>query len=350
MIKYLGSKKTLLPKICSAVSHLPDVQSIADVFSGTSRVGHVLKKKGYQVFSNDLNQYASALARCYVEADYKDCFEPATKLVQELNQLKGEAGYFTDTFCVQSRFFQPKNGARVDAIRNKIKSLQLAPELESVILVSLMEAADRVDSTVGLQMAYLKQWAPRAHNDLELRVPEILPRSKYGKGRAYNLDALDFVSQISVDLAYLDPPYNQHKYMANYHIWETLIRWDEPDFYGVACKRMDVRERKSPYNSKRKALAAMRELIAAVQSRYLLVSFSDEGYINRSEMEAILSEKGEVIVLENQYPRHIGARIGIHNQDGHKVGSVSHVKNIEYLYIVVPPADFLRVYNSIAEG
>ena len=106
-----------------------------------------------------------------------------------------------------------------------------------------------------------------------------------------------------------------------------------------------------PTIQKKKALAAMRELIAiVVQSRYLLVSFSDEGYINRSEMEAILSEKGEVIVLKNEYPRHIGARIGIHNQDGHKVGSVSHVKNIEYLYIVVPPADFLRVYNSIAEG
>ena len=332
MIKYLGSKKTLLPQICRAVSHLPEVQSIADVFSGTSRVGHVLKKNGFQVFSNDLNQYATALARCYVEADTEDCFEQAKGLVNELNQLEGEAGYFTETFCVQSRFFQPKNGARVDAIRNKIKALKLDSVLESVMLVSLMEAADRVDSTVGLQMAYLKKWAPRAHNDLELRVPEILPRSPYGKGRAFNQDAIDFVSQITVDLAYLDPPYNQHKYMANYHIWETLIRWDEPEYYGVACKRKDVRERKSPYNSKRKALAAMTELITAVQSRYLLVSFSDEGYITRTEMEAILSERGEVIVLENEYPRHIGARIGIHNQDGHKVGSVSHVKNIEYLY------------------
>ena len=67
------------------------------------------------------------------------------------------------------------------------------------------------------------------------------------------MDAIDFVSQISVDLAYLDPPYNQHKYMANYHIWETLIRWDEPEFYGVACKRMDVRERKSPYKFQKSA-------------------------------------------------------------------------------------------------
>ena len=64
--------------------------------------------KGATVFSNDLNQYASTLARCYVEADFEDCFEPASELIQELNQLKGEAGYFTDTFCVQSRFFQPK--------------------------------------------------------------------------------------------------------------------------------------------------------------------------------------------------------------------------------------------------
>ena len=349
MIKYLGSKKTLLPRICRAVACLPEVKTISDVFSGTSRVGHVLKKKGYRVLSNDLNQYATTLACCYVEADSEDWSEKAQNLVDAFNKLPGKAGYFTETFCVQSRFFQPKNGARIDAIRNHIVEQKLDKELESIMLVSLMEAADRVDSTVGLQMAYLKKWAPRAHNDLELRVPEILPRSRFGKGKAHNGDALEFVSQVTVDLAYLDPPYNQHKYMANYHIWETLIRWDEPEFYGVACKRKDVRERKSPFNSKRVAMAAMTDLIRAVQARYLMVSFNDEGYISRSEMEAILSERGEVIVLENEYPRHIGARIGIHNQDGQKVGHVSHVKNIEYLYIVVPPADFLKVYNAIVE-
>ena len=38
MIKYLGSKRTLVPVIGAVVSALP-VRSAADVFAGTTRVG-----------------------------------------------------------------------------------------------------------------------------------------------------------------------------------------------------------------------------------------------------------------------------------------------------------------------
>jgi adenine-specific DNA-methyltransferase len=183
--------------------------------------------------------------------------------------LPGEPGYFTATFCEKARYLRPENGARVDAIRNRIEELALRPELRAVLLVSLMEAADRVDSTTGVQMAYLKEWAPRSANELTLRMPELLPRATAGKGRALALDALEFVRSEEArgaDVAYLDPPYNQHSYLGNYHVWETLVRWDEPETYGVACKRTDCQERKSPYNSKRRCLAALEELIAAIDA------------------------------------------------------------------------------------
>lgn len=347
MIKYLGSKKTLIPKITKVIKALPDVRTVSDVFSGTSRVGHALKKNGYQVFSNDLNQYATIIARCYVQADSAGILESIKPLIQEFNQIKGEPGYFTKTFCEDSRFFQPKNGERVDAIRERIQTLSLEPELEAVAMVSLMEAADRVDSTVGLQMAYLKKWASRAHQDMSLRIPDVLPQALSGKGRAFNGDAQDFVSKVTVDVAYLDPPYNQHKYLGNYHIWESLVRWDKPEVYGIACKRIDVRERKSPFNSKRKAIQAFESLIQSVSARYLVVSFNDEGYISRQDMEHILGSRGEVIVLENDYARHVGAQIGIHSPQGKKVGSVSHLRNIEYLYVVVPKDELNFIYNQI---
>ena len=99
-------------------------------------------------------------------------------------------------------------------------------------------------------MAYLKDWAPRAFNDLELRLPRILPRARHGKGQAFCLDALEAAATLEADIAYIDPPYNQHSYLANYHIWETLVRWDTPAHYGVACKRVDVRVRGSVFNSR----------------------------------------------------------------------------------------------------
>ncbi|MEE9383763.1 MAG: DNA adenine methylase [Nannocystaceae bacterium] len=338
MIKYIGSKRKLLPTILRAIRCVPNSASVLDLFSGTSRVGHMLKREGFRVLSNDHNAYAHTLARCYVQADREYIEHAAEKLIAEFNRLAGQPGYFTTTFCERSRFFQPKNGARVDAIREEIKKKSLEPELESVLLVSLMEAADRVDSTCGLQMAYLKQWAPRAHNDIELRMPDVLPRAKHGKSRAFQLDAHDAARELEADVAYLDPPYNQHSYLNNYHAWESLILWDKPEVYGIACKRMDCRTRKSEFNKKRAFLPAIQQVVRDVRAKVLVVSFNNEGYIERKEMERLLETRGEVTVLTTDYKRYVGAQIGIHNLNGEKVGTVSHLRNLEYIYIVATPA------------
>lgn len=341
MIKYIGSKRTLVPVIVKvieeAVGSRQAAITVADLFSGTSRVGHALKASGYRVLANDHNAYAATLARCYVEADAEDVSLEAEQLVREFNALPGAAGYITETFCLRSRFFQPKNGERIDAIREAIAAKGLRPELEAVMLVALMEAADRVDSTTGLQMAYLKQWAPRASNDLELRVPLVLPRAAAGKGQANCADALEAARTLAADVTYLDPPYNQHSYLGNYHVWESLVRWDKPEVYGVACKRVDVRERRSPFNSRPRFAATMRQLLEAIASPVIVVSFNNEGYLSRDEMEAMLAGLwggcGTVTTIENDFKRYVGAQIGIHNPDGRKVGSVSHLRNKEFVYV-----------------
>ncbi len=333
MIKYLGSKRLLVERIVDCIKQL-SVRRVFDVFSGTSRVGHALKAQGYQVFANDHNRYAHCLAQCYVEADAEKLKAASEKLVREFNELAGKPGYFTETFCVKARYFQPHNGARVDAIREAIAKKGLEPDLEAVLLTSLMEAADRVDSTTGVQMAFLKQWAARSYNELTLRVPELLPSAKHGAGRALNLDALEAAQEVHADLAYIDPPYNQHSYLGNYHVWESLVRWDKPEAYGIAQKRSDVRTRKSAYNSKRFAMQAFQTLIDQVHAKYLLVSFNDEGYFDRETLERMLSSRGRAEVIEMPFKRYVGAQIGIYNPRGEKVGKISHLKNREYLYLV----------------
>lgn len=339
MIKYLGSKRSLVPLIVETLGRLEvPAGTVLDLFSGTSRVGHALKRAGYRVVANDHNAYAATLARAYVQADQEDVARDALRLIQEFNALPGRPGYVTETFCERSRFFQPRNGARIDAIREAIAAKGLDPELEAVLLVSLMEAADRVDSTTGQHMAYLKRWSIRSANDLELRLPDILPRAPGGKGEAHQLDALTAAATLEGDVAYLDPPYNQHKYLGNYHIWESLVLWDKPEVYGLACKRVDCRTRLSPFNGRRAAREALRSLIATVRARYLVVSFSDEGFVPRPDMEALLAARGPVLVLEQPHRRYVGAQIGIHNLKGERVGAAGRLRNTEYLYVVSPDA------------
>src|SRR6185312_6666726 len=127
-------------------------------------------------------------------------------------------------------------------------------------------------------MAYLKAWAPRALRDLRLRVPVLTP----GTGRAVLADATDVLGSLPRgDLAYLDPPYNQHRYFTNYHVWETLVRWDAPPTYGVACKRLDAREphTRSPFNSRATMAPALAESIRNLRARVTIVSISDESWL-----------------------------------------------------------------------
>lgn len=337
MIKYIGSKRLLLPALRAIVAAIPDARTVLDLFSGTARVGHAWKTDGLRVLANDHNAFAATLARCYVAADREDVLADATRLVAELNRLPGTPGWFTRTYCEEARYLQPKNGARVEAIRSRIAELALEPELEAVLLVSLMEAADRVDSTTGLQMAYLKQWSARSFQDLELRVPQVLPRATAGKGEAHRLDAIVAARTLGADVAYLDPPYNQHSYLGNYHVWETLVAWDRPEVYGVARKRVECKERKSVFNAKRSYRESFRELVHAVQAPTLVVSFNDEGYLPRPQIEEVLAERGAFACVERDYKRYVGAQIGIYNGTGAKVGKISHLRNTELIYVVGEP-------------
>lgn len=332
MIKYLGSKRLLIPRIIAALQALPDVRRVADPFSGTARVGHALKKGGFEVHASDYLRFAATLALCYVAVDATQWREEARELIRGLQATPAKPGYFTETFCVRSRYFRPENGAKIDSIREEIAAMRLPPELEAVALVSLMEAADRVDSTTGLQMAFLKDWAPRAFNPLELRLPAILP----GLGYAREGLAEELVRDLDVDAAYLDPPYNQHSYLGNYHIWETLCRWDKPAHYGTACKRVDVRQRKSRFNRKGEIYDALRQVIEGLRCPWIVLSYSNEGYLCADEITGLLSRRGYWAIVEVWFKRYVGAQIGIHNPEGEKVGAVSHLHNTEFLFVSGP--------------
>ena len=334
MIKYIGSKRALLGHVTAAVAGLlPNGGRACDLFSGTARVGHALKKQGFQVWSNDHNAYAHALATAYVQADRERWIAQAEVVLAELRGVKPEAGWFTGAFCEDARYFHPDNGARIDAMRDRIEAMALEPELKAVVLVSLMEAADRVDSTAGVQMAYMKRWAPRALKPLELRLPDLVP-SVGAPCRATQGDAVEMAGDIEAELIYLDPPYNQHSYLANYHVWESLVLWDRPETYGIANKRVDVKTRKSAFNSRPGIGPALQSVVERVRAPNLIVSFNDEGYLSREELTAMLSARGHVQVVEIAHPRYVGARIGIHNPKGEKVGQVGRLRNVEHLFVV----------------
>lgn len=342
MIKYIGSKRRLVRQITEIADRLPGVTTVLDLYSGTSRVGHALKRKGYRVFSNDHTSYAHTLARCYIEGDLGSAEEGiAREAIQMLARLEGQAGFITKNYCEDAMFFSKKNGQKIDAIRRGISNLKLDPIPQAIVLTSLLEAADRVDSTVGLQNAYLKQPAPRSKKALELRMPELLPQSKHGKGRAFCYDAKDLLSIPNfvggTDVCYLDPPYNQHKYMNNYHIWETIVRDDNPKTYGVVNKREDCRSYSSLHNSKRYAFSALEGVLdLAQQFPYTILSYNNSGFVGLKDIQDLFStlyKKGSAFFLKVPITQYIGHNIGVHNPKGEAVGKKGNPFSTEYIFV-----------------
>jgi adenine-specific DNA-methyltransferase len=347
VVKYIGSKRALLTWILQVVDRLTEVdslQTVLDPFSGSARVAHALKARGFRVIASDYAHYAYILAKALVESDARVYSPERIKpILDHLNSLPDEEGWFTATYAYKARFFQPFNAARIERIRKEIDVVSEGDErLRAILLTSLMLAADKVDSTTGIQMAFLKKWAPRSYNPLHLEYPPLLP----GEGTALLGDAIDIVKEYEVDLLYLDPPYNQHSYLANYHIWETLALFDAPACYGVAQKRSDVQTRKSAFNSRKKAKEALRNVIYNAQAKVILLSFSNEGFHTEGDLLEIARAKGYVTVLRRPHKRYVGAQIGVYNPRGEKVGKVSHIQNEELLFVISQEKKFVEILDQ----
>ena len=332
MIKYLGSKRALMPILETLIDESSS-QTALDLFTGTTRVAQAMKRAELTVTAVDTASYSEVFAKTYIELDRRQANEAElSEAIQRLNALDGKPGYFTDTFCERASFFQAKNGVRIDAIRNQIEVEYQNSWMYQPLLASLISAADKVDSTTGVQMAYLKTWSRRSFADLELKVPELID----GPGAAVRADANEAVESIpEVDLAYLDPPYNQHRYFGNYHIWETLVRWDEPDFYGVANKRVDTRSpaNKSLFNSKLTMPNALGDLISKVKAKTLLLSYNNESWLSRRELTDMCLKYEAVQILDFDFKRYVGSQIGGYNQSGELVGKPGAKRNLEHVVI-----------------
>ena len=335
VIKYIGSKRRLVPVLGDMLDS-SGAETVLDLFTGTTRVAQEFKRRGAHVTAVDTARYSEIFSQCHIETDASTVDEDGlSEALRHLNGLPGKRGYFTETFCVKSRYFQPFNGERIDAMRDCLETDFKRSDLYPILLTSLIDAADRVDSTTGLQMAYVKAWAPRSFNPIELRSPELF----VGPGRAVRADAARVAATVGqFDLAYLDPPYNQHRYFTNYHIWETLVAWDAPEHYGVACKRIDSRDpdTKSVFNRRRQMPIALREVIERIQARIVILSYNDESWATREELLDWCSSRGHVQALAFDSKRYVGAQIGIYNPRGEKVGDPTRLRNLEYLVIAGP--------------
>jgi adenine-specific DNA-methyltransferase len=332
-IKYAGSKLKLIQEILQLAKRL-GVRTVLDGFSGTTRVSQAFAKCGYTVISNDSAVWSEVFSTCYLLNKKRP--DEYRGLIDHLNALPPADGWFTQHYggepnggcAIQAdglkRPWQIHNTRKLDAIRQEIENLRLDKIERAVALTSLILALDQVDSSLGHFASYLKDWSPRSYNHLTLRVPSVFISS--AEHQVFRKDIFELLPQVSVDLAYFDPPYGSNnekmppsrvRYASYYHLWASVCLFDKPGLFGKAQRRIDTSDTVSASvfeefrrneNGRFVAVEAIERLLGATQARWIILSYSSGGRATAEELGQVIRRNGRLLeVVELDYRRNVMA-------------------------------------------
>lgn len=335
-IKYAGSKLKLLPHILE-LAKKTGAKSVFDGFAGSTRVSQSLARSGYQVTANDLSDWSKTFGLCYL----RNKKEPSeyVELIEHLNNLEPFDGWFTEHYGgdvhpeaknngIQEdgskKPWQKKNTRKLDAIRCEIEKLSLDEASESVALTSLILALDKVDSTMGHFVSYLKDWSPRSYNDLSLEVPKLWINES--ENTILQGDIFSALPEIDSGLAYYDPPYGSNnekmppsrvRYASYYHVWATIIKNDRPPLFGKALRREDTSDKiaGSVFEDFRRngsgrfiVVEAIERLIKETPCKWIILSYSSGGRATANELNEVMNDNGELVeTIELDYKKNVMA-------------------------------------------
>jgi adenine-specific DNA-methyltransferase len=304
---------------------------VLDAFSGSGVVSRFLKAHSSLLVSNDIEDYTAVTARCYLRnrstLDERALAEAVAQLNARVATESCSAGFIEELYapCDERHitrndrvFYTRDNARRLDTYRRLIDSVP--HELRDMLLGPLLSKASVHANTAGVFKGFYKNRhtkigqfggsgsdaLARIKATITLETP-VLSRFEC-ECRVLQEDANDAVRAVrGLDLVYVDPPYNQHPYGSNYFMLNVLVRYDRPRELSPVSG-IPAGWRRSGYNVRAKSLPLLRDLLEATDAPFLLVSFSDEGFIAPAAMRSMLEKLGTVSVVETPYNAFRGSR------------------------------------------
>lgn len=390
LIPYLGNKRSLLPRLYPVFERLSSggagPLSFADAFAGSGAVSRLARAMGLRVASNDWEPYSRAIGECWLAlrpADLDSAFgggQGLASFLEDWNSMHPDAGASTgrDVEPYVARWYAPErtdaprlgeerlfytaeNAAFIDRVRERIETEFQSPEPGSpddvrrrVAMGALLLEAAVHTNTSGVFKAYHRGFGGHGKDALgrilgrmELEAP-VLPDAPPAEVRS--LDAAAFMAGRSVDIAYFDPPYNQHQYGPNYHLLNTILAWDREPRPMAASDRHSLKagipvgwkERRSPFCVKREAAGAIRSLLDASDAGTIVFSWNADGHLSGEDMAALLAPRGRLDIVALEYVSYRGGRQSASRSE----------RSREYLFVVDTRAEATdegRARRSLAD-
>jgi adenine-specific DNA-methyltransferase len=352
LITYIGNKRALLPFIGRGLDEVrrrlgKNRLAVFDVFSGSGIVSRFFRKYSRLLVVNDLELYARIISRCYLHnADRKflrGLSEIHRELLAALDEEALREGIISRLYAPRDDksirpgervFYTARNARYIDTARGLIGKLR--SEDMPFFLAPLLSEASIHANTSGVFKGFYKNRESgrgrfggtkadalsRILGNISLPFPVFSSFSCAVE--IFREDAASAADKApEVDLAYLDPPYNQHPYGSNYFMLNLIAEYHEPESVSPVSG-IPKGWNRSAYNSRARARDALAGLIQKLKARFLLISFNSEGFITREDMLALLRKTGKVSVLQTRYNAFRGSR-NLQNRDIHTT---------EYLYLV----------------
>lgn len=318
-MRFIGSKIQLLEEIDNFIQEnivFEKEMVFCDIFSGSSSVARYFKEK-YKIISNDIMYFSYILQSATIELKKIPNFIKLKKYLS-FNNLEEIFNYLEETNILtlmenfnitedelfiynnytpksteKRMYLSEENGRRIDVIRiilNKLYDEKIISHNEfTYLLACLIEGIPFVSNISGVYGAYLKHWDKRALNPFKFEKLEVFNNDFENK--SYNENAHNLITRIEGDILYLDPPYNNRQYLPNYHLLETVAKYDYPKIKGVTGLR-DYSEQVSKFCKKGEVKEALSQILKESKFRYIIMSYSTDGILSQEDIEEIFKTYG----------------------------------------------------------
>jgi adenine-specific DNA methylase len=370
LIAYIGNKRRLLPLILKAIEKTgvlnkkKDNMKFLDLFAGTGVVSRLSKNLGFKTYTNDWEYYSYVMNKAFVELDADFLKTSFTKLgglkkaLDKLNGLKNpkaDDAYISKFYCPEDddnpdinnerMFYTNYNGRKIDAVRAKIgewlENNLINKDEETFLLALLLYEASTRSNTSGVFKGFHRGFGgtngdalTRILKEIRFEVPVLINGRK---SSVFNENAVELsreLAPIRFDIAYLDPPYNQHQYGSNYHLLNTIAYNDKPAInknifidgkkVNKSAIRRDWVKTKSSFCYKDTAVGDFSKIIENISADYILISYSTDGIIPFNEMLETISKKGKLEIITSEYVKFRGGKQAL----------TGEVRNIEFVMLV----------------
>jgi len=318
---YIGSKKGLIDFLDIPIKKISGNNkdlTFLDGFAGTGIVGQSFHNKyNFKVIANDLEYYSYIINFSLLCVEFTDKLDKIMKdlndnmnnsdINKEINNYKLISTNYSLKGEKKRMFWTEANAMKGDYIMYRIKTMlqeNIITENEyKFILASLLSAMDKRANTASVYGAYLKKFKESANKSLEL-IPIHTNKKLNPNNIVYNSDINSNTIYDNIyDICYLDPPYNNRQYGANYCPLNYIAKYGEIVIDDNTKTGLIKNYNKSKYSHKIDSLKMFNDLVKNLKTKHILLSYNDEGIMKLDEIKKILMENGNTILYKKVYKK-----------------------------------------------